>query len=173
MDAAQELTYEDLFPGRFLTAEKDFSDGIVQTFTIMDLQREEFPPRKKGAPPEVKGVLSFRETKKQLTLNKTNAECLKGMFGLRLSGWIGKRITFFRQKVRGPGGKMVWGIRVRGSPDIQQDMPVDIRVRGITATVTMQRTGRAPQRKGLNIIDVPAENDEMQTEEPPDEDGVP
>ena len=48
--------------------------GRDVTLTVADIQIEELP-QDNGAP-RAKGIVGFRETKKQLVLNRTNGECI-------------------------------------------------------------------------------------------------
>jgi hypothetical protein len=78
---------------------------------------------------KVRGVLMFRETKMQLALNSTHGQCIKAMFGTTLANWIGKQVTFCTETDRDPsGGGMVDAIRVLGSPDIEQDMTIEVKL---------------------------------------------
>lgn len=131
-----EYDYDQLFPGRFLkSGEFKARDA---TLTIKDVELEELED-KRGK--KMKCIVSFENTPKQLVLNKTNGECLKGMFGRAVKGWIGKRVTFFPITVEAFGSPTL-AIRVRGSPDLAADKEISIKVgTNPAATVTMKRTG--------------------------------
>jgi hypothetical protein len=157
-------SYDELFPGRFLKATVDLKDGD-RTYTIQALHTEEFPAKSKGGKPEVRGILTFAETNKQMTLNRTNAECLFGLWGETVN-WIGKRVTFFAKNVRAFGSTKL-AMRVRGSPDLEASRQIEIHVNGETRVVTMNKTGPGAKLNGgkpppakMQIIDVPAGEEE-------------
>ena len=116
--------YDELYPGRFLKA--GLFKGKQVTLTITDVTMEglaaaEDEDDKEEEPPSV--ILSFKETKKQLVIPKTNAFCLMSMFGKRLADWVDKKVVFFPTTTK-MMGKMVDCIRVWGSPHIDCDMPL-------------------------------------------------
>lgn len=131
-----DYDYDELFPGRFLKA--GLFKGKPYTLTIADVKLEQLPDskRKKNVG---KGVLSFRETPMELVLNKTNGECLKGMFGRRTGGWVGRRVTFFPETVKAFGAKKL-AIRVLGSPDLERDMEIELQLGQDVEAVTMKKT---------------------------------
>lgn len=134
-----DYDYDQLYPGRFLKS-GEFENKDV-TLTITDVDLEELEDRKGKRD---KAILTFAETKKQLVLNKTNGECLKGLFGRAVRAWIGKRVTFFPQTVEAFGAPTL-AIRVRGSPDIAADMSIVCKVgRQGDVRVTMKKTGAKP-----------------------------
>lgn len=119
------VDFDQMFPGRFLKA--GLFLGKTPTFTITSVDIEDLPQDKGGD--RTRGILSFRETQLQLVINRTNGECLKGMFGRAAQEWVGKHVTLCTEKDRDPsGGGMVDAIRVLGSPDIEQDMTVEVKL---------------------------------------------
>lgn len=139
---AKPIDFDQLFPGRFLKA--GLFLGKTPTFTVSSVDTEELP-QERGAD-RTRGILSFRETKFQLVLNRTNGECLKAMFGRAAQEWVGKRVTLCTDKDRDPGGKgMVDCVRVFGSPDIANDMTIDIN---LPRRKPKQRTLRRVEPKG-------------------------
>jgi hypothetical protein len=120
--AEKELTYESAFPGRFLTA--GHFDGKKVTLTVADVYVEDLEgSEKKAKPPKM--VMSFVGKKMELVIPKTNAYCIKEMFGHKCTDWVGKRITFFPTKCRF-GPSMVDCIRVWGSPDFPEDKDITV-----------------------------------------------
>jgi hypothetical protein len=113
------VDYDQLFPGRFMKAGE--FQGQDVTLTVTDVEIEDLPQDKGADKP--RGILSFRETKKKLVLNRTNGECIKGMFGRNVQDWMGKRITFFPSEWNGEPA-----IRVKGSPELKQAMDVEVRL---------------------------------------------
>lgn len=135
---ATDFDYDQLYPGRFMKA-GEFQNRDV-TLTISKVELEEMEDRKGKRP---KPILTFNGTAKQLVLVKTNGECLKGMFGRRVSDWVGKRVTFYPAKVEAFGEETL-AIRVRGSPDIANDLEITLNLGQKSRKVTMRKTGQKP-----------------------------
>lgn len=123
--------WDEMFPGRFIKA------GLFvpmfgtdkPTLTIKDYDLEALPDDDGNDKPA--GILTFVETPMQFKLNKTNGDCLKAMFGKVLKTWLGKRVTWCIERDRDPGGQkgaMCDAVRVFGSPDIDSDMSVTIKL---------------------------------------------
>jgi hypothetical protein len=112
------VDWDDLYPGRFMKA-ADFKGKNV-TLKIKEVNLEELVGDK-GA--QVKGVVSFEKTEKQLALNKTNGICLKSMFGKKVQEWVGKRVTLFASSWNGEEC-----IRVFGSPDIAETNEITVQL---------------------------------------------
>ena len=134
------VDYDELFPGRFLKA--GLFGGKQPTFTIRAVNIDRLPTNDNKT--RVRGIVEFAETEMGLVLNSTNGQCLRAMFGRRVQGWVGKRVTLCSEQ-DSLGGKMVDAIRVVGSPDLQSDVTVAIelpqrRPRQRALTVTRQKT---------------------------------
>lgn len=119
---AGELTYESAFPGRFLKAA--LFDGKRVTVTVESAFLEVLEGEKGK---ENKLILTFVGKTMQLVFNKTNAVCMREMFGNKISLWIGKRVVLYPTRVAF-GPKQVDAIRVYGSPDIDEDIEVAARI---------------------------------------------
>jgi len=113
-------TYSELYPGRFLKS--DLFKGKKVTLTIKNIDVEELTGEK-GKEPKV--VVSFVERPLEYVMPKTNGFCLKRMFGNNPHGWLGKRVTWYPTTTKF-GRETVDCIRVWGSPDIDEDMPITI-----------------------------------------------
>lgn len=125
------VDWDELYPGRFLKA-ADLK-GKKVTLKIAGVKLEELIGDKG---PQVKGLISFDRTEKQLALNKTNGICLKDMFGKKVQEWIGKRVTLFPTQYNDDDCIRVWG-----SPDIEADRPVAIQLpRKRPFQMTMHKT---------------------------------
>jgi hypothetical protein len=132
--------YDQLFPGRFLKA-GDLA-GKDRTLTIADVIVEAMPTDDGGT--KVRGIVSFKETERQLALNRTNGESLKAMFGKAIKDWIGKRVTIYPTTDRF-GAEQVDAIRVRGSPDIAGNVTFSLKLPKRKAReITLTRTVRGP-----------------------------
>lgn len=133
------IDWDELYPGRFLKA-ADFK-GKPVTLKISEVRIEELVGDKG---PQVKGVIAFERTEKQLALNKTNGICLKEMFGKKVQEWVGKRVTLFPSQWDGEDC-----IRVYGSPEIEADRQVTIALpRKRPFQMTMHKTRPAPAAVG-------------------------
>lgn len=128
------LDFDQLYPARFLKA--GLLGGKDVTLTISAVKIEDLEGQK-GT--ETRGIMSFEKTKKQLVLNKTNGLCIKGMFGRDTGEWVGKRVTFYPAAIQFEDNDIA--IRVRGSPDIEKDIQVEIKLaRKKPRTMTMKKT---------------------------------
>ena len=138
--AKDVVDFDELYPGRFLKA-GEFK-GLDVTLTLVKVSLDELEGNKGK---QQKGVLSFRETPKQIALNRTNGECIKAMFGRRLADWPGKRITFYAAKINSEFADIA--IRVRGSPDLKEPVTFLLQLarkspRKVTLAVTKAGAAR-------------------------------
>lgn len=109
------VDWDELYPGRFIKA------GDLKKPTTLTISRVKVEELTGDKGPQMKGLLFFDRTEKQLALNKTNGLCLKAMFGRMVQEWKGKRVTLHAATWDGEPA-----IRVYGSPDIEKDMEVQI-----------------------------------------------
>lgn len=137
-----DYDYDQLYPGRFLKG--GLLKGKAYTLTITDVVLEEMPDKKGKNGKAKKVVLSFREAEMQMIANKTNGECLKGMFGRFTKDWKGKRITLYGIPLTA-FGKRHSALRIYGSPDIAQDMEIELVLGQDRELVTMKKTD--PKKK--------------------------
>jgi hypothetical protein len=136
MALPKPVDWDQLYPGRFLKAGEFL--GRKVTLTIADVILDELEGEKGK---EVKGCISFKETEKQIPVNKTNGICIKAMFGRKIPDWIGKRITLYPGTVESGGMKGEPAIRVWGSPDIAHDFDVSVQLPKKKAfSVTLHKT---------------------------------
>jgi len=130
---AQPKNYDQLYPGRFLKA--GILDGKKVTLTIAEVKHEKLEGEKGE---ELKAIMSFVGKEMQLVLAKTNAICIKAMFGPTLANWKGKKVTLYEGKVEVSGPmKGQPCIRIWGSPEIPQDMTIPIKL---------------PKRKAFEVV---------------------
>ena len=119
----QPKNFDQLYPGRFLKA--GILDGKRVTLTISSVQHEKLEGEK-GT--ELKAIMAFIGKEMQLVLCKTNALCIKAMFGPILANWAGKKVTLYEGKVEVSGPmKGQPCIRIWGSPEIADDMTISIK----------------------------------------------
>jgi predicted YcjX-like family ATPase len=126
--------FDELYPGRFIKA-GDLKGRDV-TLTIAKVQVEELEGSKK----QMKGIVSFKESPRELVLNRTNGECIKALFGRKLAEWVGKRITIYPAAIQSDLADLA--VRVRGSPDIAADVTFMLSLaRKRPRSVTLKKTG--------------------------------
>lgn len=114
-------SYSEMYPNRFLKA--DMLKGAKVTLTIKDIVGEGLMSEEGAA--NLEWVASFTERPLQLVVNKTNAFCFYRMFGGDPHSWIGRRVTLYPTTVKAFGATQDC-IRVWGSPDIAEDLPITI-----------------------------------------------
>jgi hypothetical protein len=132
--AKDAVDFDELYPGRFLKA-GEFKGRDVN-LTITRVQVDELEGNKGK---ETKGIITFRETPKQLVLNKTNGLSIKAMFGRAVAEWVGKRVTLYPQKIESDMADVA--IRVRGSPDLEADVEFVLQLpRKAPKQMTMKKT---------------------------------
>lgn len=111
------MHFKKLHDRRFV-GEWDLPEGGTDV-TIDRLSREEVidPGTKKKSE---KPVLYFKNTKKGLVLNRTNAATIANLHGTETDGWVGQRIRLVRKKVQA-FGDMVDAVRVEGCVPRMED----------------------------------------------------
>jgi hypothetical protein len=97
-----------MFPSEYVAAAE--FQGRDVTLTIAAIRLEDLQIR--GGKKERKPILTFRETKKKLVLNKTNAGSIADMHGPKAELWIGKKVTLYPTRTQ-CGRETVDCIRVR------------------------------------------------------------
>ena len=135
--------YDELFPGRFLHAGE--LQGKEVTLTIAESYLEE--PDKVNKLDEPIAVVGFKGTPKEWSLNKTNAQCLKAMFGRATQDWIGHKVTLVGEMVEAFGEKVL-AIRVAGSPELSAPLKVTIKLakkRDYVRTMKVTGSKTAPE----------------------------
>lgn len=129
--------FDQLYPGRFIKAGELLGKKVTLTISAVDLEGLQGEDGKTKA----KAIIAFKETEKGLVACKTNGLCLKAMFGVKLSEWVGKRITLFEDIWNGEPCTRIWG-----SPDLTAEMEVSIelpRRRPFKKTMHKNGTGKA------------------------------
>jgi hypothetical protein len=122
-------TYSELYPGRFMKADALKGRKITLTIAEIDVQDLEGDTGKKAA----KVIATFAKPHAEalaklpleLVLPKTNGECLRRMFGNNPHAWVGKRVTLFPSTTKF-GRETVDCIRIWGSPELAEDMPITV-----------------------------------------------
>ena len=114
-------SYSLMYPSRFLKC--DMLQGAKVTLTIKNIVGEGLMSEDGGA--NLEWIVSFVERDLQFVMNKTNAFCLYRMFGGDPHSWAGHKITLFPTTTMA-FGKKTDCIRVWGSPDIAEDLPITV-----------------------------------------------
>ena len=107
------MNINDLFPeSEYLKSEDVEAAGGELELTITNVGRKEY---EKDGVKEVKGLLTFAETSKKLTLNTTNTHIVASMYGSENidRNWPGKRIIQYVDYHVKFQGKETKGIRIR------------------------------------------------------------
>jgi hypothetical protein len=81
-----------MFPSDYVAA-VEFRGKDV-TLTVAGVQMEGLM-RQGARQKEFKPILLFKETKKKLVLNKTNAGIIADLYGTNAESWVGHRVTFY------------------------------------------------------------------------------
>ena len=116
------MNVTDLFPSsKFLKSEDVEAAGGEVTLTISKVERKEYEDEGKK---EVKGVLSFADDERQLSLNVTNTNVLVAMYGGQDidKTWVGKKVTLYVDPNVKYGTKIVKGLRIRNVNGIEAQM---------------------------------------------------
>ena len=121
MANALPTSYSLMYPGRFLKA--DMLVGRKVTLTIKDIVGEDLIGDKEKS--ESEWIVRFAERPFEFVMNKTNAYCLYRMFGGDPHSWIGKKVTFYPTTTKF-GRETVDCIRIWGSPEIAEDLPISV-----------------------------------------------
>jgi hypothetical protein len=118
------LSYDALFPGRFIKAGE--MSGKPVTMTIADVYLDHLEGEDGREKPQA--IVSFKETKREWALNKTNAQCLLAMWGPDSGDWISKRVTLFAERDASGLSDSGLCLRVAGSPDITKSVVAEIKL---------------------------------------------
>jgi len=137
------VSWRKFFGGSYLTAEALKESGPT-TYTVRDFAREELTDQNTEEV-RVKLVLYFEEDGRGLVMNKTTALCCDAMFGEDVRGWVGRGLTLYCDSSVRVGGRVVGGVRIKGSPDIPAPMVVRVKLPKRRAQeLQMEKTGPSP-----------------------------
>lgn len=162
-----------LNPSKYIQAIAMKGRDVTVTITAVVLREME---REDGTK-EMQGMIDMKGTDKSWVVNVTNRKCLVAMFGAETDAWIGKRVTLYPE----PNKKSDSGfaIRVRGSPDIQNDIPFVLKLaRKKPRKILLKATSKTANGNGHGTANgtAPASNGKpapdptppQDPEEPPD-----
>jgi hypothetical protein len=114
--------YSALFPGRFLKA--DMFKGKHVTLTIKAIFGEDMTDAEDQTKAE--WIVQFAEKPFEWVMNKTGAYCLFRMWGGDPRSWVGHKVTLF-PKAGTWFGEKGEAIRVWGSPELAEDIPITLK----------------------------------------------
>ena len=135
------LTYDQLFPGRFIKAGE--MHGRAVTLTVRDVYLDVL--EQEDGREKQQAIIAWQETDREMALNKTNAQSIMAMFGPDSGDWIGKRITLYPETDSSGLSDSGVCLRVKGSPDITAPITAQIRLpRRKPMTRTLVPTGTGP-----------------------------
>lgn len=101
-------------------------------------------------------IVYFKGAKRGWLLNRTNAECIKELWGRETDAWVGHRLTLYTTSVR-VGPKVEPGIRIKGSPELDKPHQFDLRLpRKKPTPMTLVPTGKQPPTPKVPISDANA-----------------
>lgn len=118
------LTFDQLFPGRFIKAGEMHGKPVTLTIKSVYLDNLEGDDGRE----QQQGVITFEEIAREWALNKTNGLCLRAMFGSDTDGWLHKRITLYPEPDTTGMSESGVCLRVQGSPDIEKTVIIDLKL---------------------------------------------
>lgn len=150
------------FLGTYITAAELIGKEPTLTIDRVTLEQVESlkPAGDEGGNGKTKDrlIVYFKESKSDRgwLVNRTNAECIKELWGRETNDWIGHRITLYTTNVR-VGPKMEPGIRVKGSPELTEPRAFELKLpRKKPIRTTLLPTKKAATKTDLPISDANA-----------------
>lgn len=140
MTTDDDLDYRALFGGRYMSAPDMPTEGRTLTIAGAAVEAVEDPKTKQVRD---RLLVYFNERVKPWLPCRTTAGCLAAMWGDRTSGWAGRRVTLYQDPTVKVGAKVVGGIRVLGSPELDapREVVVNLGARKPPAKVRLIPTG--------------------------------
>jgi len=135
---SKRLSFDELYPGTYLKAGE--FHGKPVTLTIKSVAREMLSNGTGGE--EAAVVVAFEKTEKLFVMNKTNAVCLRAMWGDDSGEWIGNRVTLHLVKDESGLSESGQCIRVAGSPQLDKPLKFRARLGRKLVTQTLVPTGK-------------------------------
>ena len=149
------LTYDQLFAGRFLKAGEFGGKDVTLTITnvyLEDLEQDDGTEKHQA-------VVSFKETKREWALNKTNAQCLVAMWGTCSDGWLHRKVTLHAEPDKSGKSDSGLCIRVLGSPELTAPIAMQVKLprrKAIKRTLQPTAKTKAPSTDEFAEVPVPA-----------------
>lgn len=115
-----------MFGGRYLTATNLPTEGRTLTIAGAGVEDVEDPKTKVV---KERLVVYFNDRVKPWLPCRTTAECLRAIFGTKMTGgWRGRQVTLFQDPTVKVGSAVRGGIRVLGAPSLTEPMDVVINL---------------------------------------------
>lgn len=130
-----------MFGGRYLTAANLPTEGRTLTIAGAGVEDVEDPKTKIV---KERLVVYFNDRVKPWLPCRTTAECLRAIFGTKMTGgWRGRQVTLFNDPTVKVGSAVRGGIRVLGAPSLSEpmDLVVNLGARKPPAKVRLIPTG--------------------------------
>ncbi|MEI6449162.1 MAG: hypothetical protein WCP98_04330 [Actinomycetes bacterium] len=134
------LSFDELYPGTYVKAGE--FNGKPATLTIKSVSREMLSNGTGGEEGAV--IVAFAESEKLFVMNKTNAVCLRAMWGDDSGEWAGHKVTLHPIKDESGLSESGLCIRVKGSPELTKPINFKARLGRKMVAQTLVPTGRAP-----------------------------
>jgi hypothetical protein len=156
------------FLGIYITAAELVGKTPTLTISKVTLEKVESLKTDDEGAGKVKDriIVYFKESKgdRGWLLNRTNAECIKELWGRETNDWIGHKITLYTCPVR-VGPKMDIGIRVKGSPELTSARTFSLKLpRKKPIPTTLHPTGVGSEQKKPVVSDPSGEMTEEEIE---------
>jgi len=134
-------TYAAASNSEYITAE-ELSARDAWNLTCKEVELRILEDDKGGL--KKRNIVWFKEASRGWVTNKTNDICLEAMFGPDPQDCVGKIITLITVEVM-VGGEKMKGIRVKGSPDLERDKTIRIKLHKRKAfNWKLEKTGSTP-----------------------------
>lgn len=130
-----------MFGGRYLTAANLPAEGRTLTIAGAGVEDVEDPKTKIV---KERLVVYFNDRVKPWLPCRTTAECLRAIFGTKMTGgWRGRQVTLFNDPTVKVGSAVRGGIRVLGAPSLTEpmDLSINLGARKPPAKVRLIPTG--------------------------------
>lgn len=140
-DRDDDFDYRALFGGRYMTGPDVPTTG--QTFTIAAAGVEVVEdPKTKAERDRLVVYWAERGVKPWLPC-RTTAGCLEALWGAKVNAWKGRQVTIYHDVTVKVGPKVIGGVRVLGSPqlDAPRDVTISLGARKPPAKVRLIPTG--------------------------------
>jgi hypothetical protein len=125
----------------------------IEEPTLFTIQNTTIDTLKVRNQEQERGVVWFREDDRGLVLNVSLTEILMDMFGSETDAWKGKRVRLFNDRRVKFRGEAVGGIRIKSSPDLDQDLTISTGGNAYSAdteyTIRAERQFHSPVEAAL------------------------
>lgn len=141
------LSFDQLYPGTYIKAGE--FNGKPATLTIKSVKREMLSDGSGGEDARV--IVAFEEIGKKFVMNKTNAVCLRAMWGDDSGEWIGHAVTLHPVPDASGMSDSGLAVRVLGSPELTK--PLKFRAHLGRKVVTQELQPTKPPEPATAVVD--------------------